>query len=193
MEQGISKAYSESIYNLESYFECEEVASWNVEEVISTIFVILTSESAAFLYKAIERNPNNFGGDVKEFVNMGKNFSSVDYLNAQRARRVIADKVDELFDTYDFLIGPAQLITAPSPNEETLIIEGESLPRDINLIKPLVLSSLCGYPAISIPFIKMENGSFFSIQVIRNSDNELMDFAKLLEKIFNLRYVNPLI
>ena len=195
MEQEISKAYSESIYNLESYFECEEVASWNVEEVISTIFVILTSESAAFLDKAIERNPNNFGGDVKEFVNMGKNFSSVDYLNAQRARRVIADKVDELFDTYDFLIGPAQLITAPSPNEETLIIEGESLPRDINLIKPLVLSSLCGYPSISIPFIKMENGSFFSIQVIgkRNSDNELMDFAKLLEKIFNLRYVNPLI
>lgn len=194
MQQKISNAYLQSIENLETCFECERVSSWDVDEVISTIFVILTSESAAFLNKEIEKNPNNFGGDVKEFVNMGNNFSSVDYINAQRARKVITNRVDDLFNRFDFLIGPAQLIEAPSADQEILNINGKDLPRDINLIKPLVLSSLCGYPAISIPFVEMESKNFFSIQVIgkRNSDNELMDFSKLLEKEFNLQYVNPL-
>jgi aspartyl-tRNA(Asn)/glutamyl-tRNA(Gln) amidotransferase subunit A len=194
MQQKISNAYLQSIENLETCFECERVSSWDVDEVISTIFIILTSESAAFLYKEIEKNPNNFGGDVKEFVNMGNNFSSVDYINAQRARKVITNRVDDLFNRFDFLIGPAQLIEAPSADQEILNINGKDLPRDINLIKPLVLSSLCGYPAISIPFVEMESKNFFSIQVIgkRNSDNELMDFSKLLEKEFNLQYVNPL-
>lgn len=194
MQQQISNAYLQSIENLETCFECERVSSWDVDEVISTIFVILTSESAAFLHKEIEKNPNNFGGDVKEFVNMGNNFSSVDYINAQRARKVITNRVDDLFNRFDFLIGPAQLIEAPSADQEILNINGKDLPRDINLIKPLVLSSLCGYPAISIPFVEMESKNFFSIQVIgkRNSDNELMDFSKLLEKEFNLQYVNPL-
>jgi len=194
MQQKISNAYLQSIENLETCFECERVSSWDVDEVISTIFVILTSESAAFLYKEIEKNPNNFGGDVKEFVNMGNNFSSVDYINAQRARKVITNRVDNLFNRFDFLIGPAQLIEAPSADQEILNINGKDLPRDINLIKPFVLSSLFGYSAISISFVEMESKNFFSIQVIgkRNSDNELMDFSKLLEKEFNLQYVNPL-
>ena len=194
MQQKISNAYLQSIENLETCFECERVSSWDVDEVISKIFGILTSESADFLYKEIEKNPNNIGGDVKEFVNMGNNFSSVDYINAQRARKVITNRVDNLFNRFDFLIGPAQLIEAPSADQEILNINGKDLPRDINLIKPLVLSSLCGYPAISIPFVEMESKNFFSIQVIgkRNSDNELMDFSKLLEKEFNLQYINPL-
>ena len=195
MEEQVSNSYNESINNFQDTFSCENVPSWDIDEVISTIFVILTSESAAFLDRGISKNPNNYGGDVKQFVEMGKGFSSVDYINAQRARNVITQKVDKLFDSYDFLLSPAQLIVAPSPDNETIKINGEELPRDINLIKPLVLSSLCGYPSISIPFNKMGNGQYFSIQIIgkRNSDNKLIDFAKLLEKEFALQYDNPLV
>ena len=195
MEKQVSDSYNNSIKMLEETFTCNKVSSWDVEEVISTIFVILTAESAAFLDKEISKNPNNFGGDVKQFVEMGKGFSSTDYINSQRARKVITKKVDTLFNEYDFLLAPAQLISAPSPDADTLIIDGNELPRDINLIKPLVLSSLCGYPSISIPFTKMKNGQYFSIQVIgkRNDDSKLLDFAKLLEKEFDLKYVNPLV
>lgn len=195
MEEQVSNSYNESINIFQDIFSCENVTSWDVDEVISTIFVILTSESAAFLDKEINKNPTNYGGDVRQFVEMGKGFSSVDYINAQRARNVITQKVDNLFDRYDFLLSPAQLIGPPSPDNETIKINGEELPRDINLIKPLVLSSLCGYPSISIPFNKMKNGQYFSVQIIgkRNSDNKLMDFAKLLEKEFDLQYNNPLV
>ena len=195
MEEQVSNSYNESINIFQDIFSCENVTSWDIDEVISTIFVILTSESAAFLDKEINKNPNNYGGDVKQFVEMGKGFSSVDYINAQRARNVITQKVDKLFDRYDFLLSPAQLVVAPSPDNEIIKINGEELPRDINLIKPLVLSSLCGYPSISIPFNKMRNGQYFSVQIIgkRNSDNKLIDFAKLLEKEFDLQYHNPLV
>ena len=103
----VSNSYNESINHFQDTFSCENVPSWDIDEVISTIFVILTSESAAFLDKGISKNPNNYGGDVKQFVEMGKGFSSVDYINAQRARNVITQKVDKLFDSYDFFTKPS--------------------------------------------------------------------------------------
>ena len=94
-----------------------------------------------------------------------------------------------------FLLSPAQLIAAPSPDNETIQINGEELPRDINLIKPLVLSSLCEYINFQYPSIKPYLITHLSIQIIgkRNSDNKLIDFAKLLEKELALQYDNPLV
>ncbi len=193
MEEGIKDSYKYSLEILDKEFECEQVDSWNVDEVISTIFLILTAESAAFLKSPIEKNPKIFGGDVKQFVEMGGDFSAVEYINAQRARRAIVSKVDLLFNDFDFLIAPSQLMEPPSAENDTVDLGGNEEPRDLNLIKPLVLSSLCGYPSISIPFVQKKNRSRFSIQVIANRglDNKLLDFSRLLEEKFQLNYKHP--
>ena len=81
----------------------------------------------------------------------------------------------------------------PSPNNDIVDLDGEEQPRDLNLIKPLVLASLCGYPAISIPFIRNKDSESFSIQIIakRGKDNDLLDFSRILEKEFQLKYEYP--
>lgn len=193
MDKNIKKMYQSALSLLEEKYECSETHSWNIDEVISTIFLILTAESAAFLEEPIKKNPDLFGGDVKQFVQMGSEFSATEYLNAQRARKLIVESVDKLFDKFDFLIAPAQLMHPPSPNNDIVDLDGEEQPRDLNLIKPLVLASLCGYPAISIPFIRNKDSESFSIQIIakRGKDNDLLDFSRILEKEFQLKYEYP--
>ena len=71
MEQQVSDSYNESITMLERIVTFNKVYSWNIDEVISTIFVILTAESAAFLDKKITHNPDSFGGDVKPVLRDG--------------------------------------------------------------------------------------------------------------------------
>ena len=144
MDKSIKKMYQSALSLIEEKYQCSETSSWNIDEVISTIFLILTAESAAFLEEPIKKNPNLFGGDVKQFVQMGSEFSATEYLNAQRARNLIVESVDQLFEKFDFLIAPAQLMHPPSSENETVDLDGEEVPRDLNLIKPLVLSSLCG-------------------------------------------------
>ena len=185
--------YKSALSLIEEKYQCSETSSWNIDEVISTIFLILTAESAAFLEEPIKKNPNLFGGDVKQFVQMGSEFSATEYLNAQRARKLIVESVDKLFDKFDFLIAPAQLMHPPTPENETVDLDGDEVPRDLNLIKPLVLSSLCGYPSISIPFIRDNNSESFSIQIIakRGSDSDLLDFSRIIEEEFQLRYEYP--
>ena len=193
MDRSIKKMYQSALNLIEEKYQCSETSSWNIDEVISTIFLILTAESAAFLEEPIKKNPDLFGGDVKQFVQMGSEFSATEYLNAQRARKLIVESVDQLFDKFDFLIAPAQLMHPPTPENETVDLDGDEVPRDLNLIKPLVLSSLCGYPSISIPFIRNNNSESLSIQIIakRGSDNDLLDFSRTLEEEFQLRYEYP--
>ena len=104
----------------------------------------------------------------------------------------LTNKVSML-SKFDFLIAPAQLMHPPSPENETVDLDGEELPRDLNLIKPLVLSSLCGYPAISIPFVRNNNSESFSIQIIakRGCDSDLLDFSRVLEEEFQLKFEYP--
>ena len=100
--------YQSALSSIEEKYQCSETTSWNIDEVISTIFLILTAESAAFLEEPIKKNPDLFGGDVKQFVQMGSEFSATEYLNAQRARNLIVKSVDKLFDKFDF---PPQTFT----------------------------------------------------------------------------------
>jgi aspartyl-tRNA(Asn)/glutamyl-tRNA(Gln) amidotransferase subunit A len=193
IDTDIKKLFEKSLQMLNEKFQCIESKSWNVQEIISTIFLILTAESAAFLSQPIKNFEDRFGGDVKQYVQMGESFSAVEYINAQRARNIITTHVDKLFENFDFLITPAHIIPPPSPDSDVVYIAGKEEPRDINLIKPLVLASLCGYPAISVPFIFQKDKPNFSIQIIakRGDDFKLLNFGKLIESEFSLKYHYP--
>jgi aspartyl-tRNA(Asn)/glutamyl-tRNA(Gln) amidotransferase subunit A len=74
-------------------------------------------------------------------------FTAVDYLQVQRVRTFLMDKVDRLFDEFDVLMAPGQPDTAvplSAPPEEDS--EGP-----FDRLAPDGVSSLCGLPAITVP------------------------------------------
>ncbi len=76
------------------------------------------------------------------------------YLNALRVRRLVVEKMNELFKTYDGLILPASGGIAPLFNDNT----SDKLSNEYLLLEShMVIGNFGGYPSITIPYGKINN------------------------------------
>ena len=97
------------------------------------------------------------------------------YLQAQKARTLLVNEFNALFENYDALIGPV----APTPAFK--LGENTSDPVKMYLADIMTVpASLAGLPAISVPAGKSEAGLPIGVQLIgaRKSDSLLMAIAK---------------
>lgn len=102
------------------------------------------------------------------------------YLKAQKARTLLINEFNKLFDQYDFLICP----TAPTPAFK--LGENTSDPIKMYLADAMTVpASLAGLPAISVPNGESRDGLPIGIQLIGRqlSDADLLAFAKHVEAI----------
>lgn len=100
------------------------------------------------------------------------------YLQAQKARTLLINEFNELFKTYDVLIGPV----TPTPAFKL----GENTADPIKMYLSDIMTvgaSLAGLPAISVPAGSTENGLPIGVQLIgqRRSDATLLALAKDME------------
>ena len=99
------------------------------------------------------------------------------FLNACRIRRMIVDKMHELFKTYDGLIMPASGGIAPKFGEKSDTLSNEYL----ILENHLAIGNFGGFPSISIPSGFIDNmpisvnitGDIFKDDLVLNIANEL--------------------
>jgi aspartyl-tRNA(Asn)/glutamyl-tRNA(Gln) amidotransferase subunit A len=95
-------------------------------------------------------------GQINGYIS--REFSSTDYLQAQRVRAILQHKADQLFDRFDVLLAPGQggvasLIRSedssrPSPPQRS---QPPAPRRPADSKPPDGVSSLCGLPAIVVP------------------------------------------
>lgn len=106
------------------------------------------------------------------------------FLNACRVRRLIVDKINELFRTYDGMIMPTSGGIAPKFNEKTDRLSSKYLVLENHLI----IGNFGGYPSISIPcgFVnKMPISVNITCPIMR--DKELLNIAHKLEGTMNYK------
>ena len=106
---------------------------------------------------------------------LSSGFFDAYYLQAQKARTLLVNEFNSLFETYDALIGPV----APTPAFK--LGENTSDPVKMYLADIMTVpASLAGLPAISVPAGKSEAGLPIGVQLIgaRKSDSLLMAIAK---------------
>ena len=104
------------------------------------------------------------------------------FLNAQRVRRLIVDKMTELFKTYDGLILPAAGSVAPKFKSETV---DKLSKRNLILENHLAIGNFGGFPSIRIPcgFVnKMPIG--LSVTGGIKKDLDVLNIAYALESIY---------
>ncbi|MDB5183471.1 MAG: gatA [Candidatus Saccharibacteria bacterium] len=100
------------------------------------------------------------------------------YLQAQKARTLMINEFNELFETYDVLIGPV------SPTPAFKLGENTADPVKMYLADIMTVpASLAGLPAISVPGGATSDGLPVGVQLIgqRRSDAQLLALAKSLE------------
>ena len=121
------------------------------------------------------------------YVLMAENQEKL-FLNAQRARRMIVEKMNELFETYDGYIAPSSGSIAPK--EESENIDKLSY-KALTLENHLVIGNFGGFPSISIPNGYV-NGMPISVNITGRAKDDLtvLSMAYALEDKLDFKYLN---
>lgn len=132
----------------------------------------------------IKSRTEGFGPEVKRRIMTGTfvlshGYYDAYYTQAQKARRVLKDKTDEMFSKVDVLIMPTTPSTAFEKNAVKDTIQ--MYLQDIFTVH----ANLTGNPAISIPLAVHSNGLPYGIQLMTNRFDEktLFDFAQTIEDL----------
>lgn len=121
-----------------------------------------------------------FGKEVKRRIMLGtfvlsSGYYDAYYSKAQKVRRLLRDKTEEIFKTNDFILLPSTPGTA-FPFGEKSNDPIKMYLEDIYTVQ----ANLCGIPAISIPIGTSNSGLPFGIQLMASSmkDSSLLAFSE---------------
>ena len=171
-------------------FEC---SIGDLDEAVAVAFLTLGSEALAIHRNWLDERGEEYSGPVHRYLVLAEAYSAVDYLNAQRLRQQLKDRVDRLFEQADILLGPAQLVVAPLLSDSVVRFPtGEELPRDLTLVRPLIPFSLTGHPALSLP-VGLQEGMPIGVQLVAPlfAERVLLDFAVALEGMVGWGFPAP--
>jgi len=177
----------------------EPVSFKYLEYLVPTYYILVTAEASSNLarYDGVHygyRSPNavdllstykksrseGFGKEVKRRIMLGTFVLSAGYYDAyyakaQKMRRLIRDKTNELLNQYDFILTPS----APEPAPEIGRKETDPVTTYMADIFT-VQASLAGAPAISLPVGNNIAGLPLGLQLLAKSfgEKELLNFAQ---------------
>jgi len=170
-----------------------------LDYLVPTYYVLTTAEASSNLarFDGINfgyRSPNatdlestykksrteGFGAEVKRRIMLGTFVLSAGYYDAyyskaQRVRKLLQNKVNEIFADYDFILSP----TTPG----TAFKFGQKGADPIAMYLEdifTVLANITGHPAISVPSGKHSNGMPFGVQLTAKAfaETELFSFSQ---------------
>ncbi|MBQ3021220.1 MAG: aspartyl/glutamyl-tRNA amidotransferase subunit A [Bacilli bacterium] len=102
------------------------------------------------------------------------------FLNAKRVRRLLVEKINELFEMYDALIMPATGSIAPKIDSINEVINDAGSMQEV-LENYMAIGNFGGYPSITIP-----NGFINSMPIGINITGKVMDDANVLNIAYTL-------
>ena len=173
----------------------EDVSFGLLDYLIATYYVLTTAEASSNLarfdgvhygYRSPEAKEmeavykksrtEGFGKEVKNRIMLGtfvlsSGYYDAYYSRAQKVRRILTNKINEIFSQYDFLLMPTSPTVAFKFGEKT------DNPVEMYLADIYtVMANLTGHPAISLPLAEDKDGFPIGIQLTAAKFNE----AKLL-------------
>lgn len=184
--------------------EVSEVEFPFLEYILPTYYILTTAEASSNLsrYDGVrygkrtkaqtdllgmykQTRAEGFGKEVQKRIMLGTFVLSASYYDAyytkaQKVRRLIKEKTEELLNTYDFILMPT------APTTAFKIKEFASDPLSMYLADVFtVQANLAGIPAISIPNGVDSQGLGIGLQIIAGSfkENELLSFSKYLTNL----------
>jgi aspartyl-tRNA(Asn)/glutamyl-tRNA(Gln) amidotransferase subunit A len=121
----------------------------------------------------MQNRSEGFGKEVKRRIMLGSFVLSTGYYDAyftkaQKVRRRLVEKTNEVFSQHDFILMP----TAPS----TAFMIGEKMNDPVSMYLAdiyTVYANLAGIPGISLPLFRHSNGMPFGVQLMAKPFNEL--------------------
>jgi aspartyl-tRNA(Asn)/glutamyl-tRNA(Gln) amidotransferase subunit A len=128
----------------------ESVRLPHLDLIAPVIGTIVQAEATSYHRHTLQARPNDYSDEVRDNLRLGATILAVDYLDAQRIRRLILDGVNHALSDFDLLVYPTQPIVAPMLNSYTLEPGEDEAVLDIEIIHT-GFANLTGHPALSVP------------------------------------------
>jgi aspartyl-tRNA(Asn)/glutamyl-tRNA(Gln) amidotransferase subunit A len=148
-------------------------------------FVTIAPEaSEVHLRRLVERGPA-IGEEVRVRLEIGQFIPGAWYVKAQRLRRQLADAVEALFESADFLLCPTLRTPAPPVGAREVEIDGRRYPLHTAVTQLTLPWNLTGLPAITIPWSASRDGVPIGIQIVgrRGADWSVLAAGQRLEAL----------
>lgn len=165
-----------------------EISYIDIPELSMSTFsglATMSGEASAFHYEWLKTRSEDYGADIRAFLQTGVLSSSSQYLKAQQARRKLVEGFNKAFADADILLGPTIPITAPAFQEnwveQNLAVESRCIP----FTAP---TNLTGAPNLSVPMGLNSKGLPAGMQFIGNHLSE----KRLLQVGYAWERCNPL-
>ena len=182
-------------------YSVESISFPYLDLLVPTYYVITTAEASSNLARFdgvhyghrskkssnlettyINSRTEGFGEEVKRRIMLGtfvlsSGYHDAYFTKAQKIRRLIQQKTNEMFQQYDFVISPTTPHTAFDINKK------HKNPTELYLEDIFTAqANLAGNPAVSVPLKNHSNGLPTGIHIMAESFNELelLNFSKEL-------------
>lgn len=181
-------------YAVPAYYviACAEASS-NLARYDGVRYGCRCSEADSLNEMYIKTRTEGFGTEVKRRLMLGSFVLSSGYYDeyykkAVRARQLISEAVDRLFEQYDFIVSPVTESGAP--------LLGESLSDPLRMYRSdiyTVTANLAGIPAIAVPCGTDKDGMPAGIQLMgrRFSEAELIGAAVRFQQASDFHKKSP--
>jgi aspartyl-tRNA(Asn)/glutamyl-tRNA(Gln) amidotransferase subunit A len=137
----------------------------DIEALNTAGLVILLAEASAVYQTQLHRR-GDFGADVLAMLDQGSLVPAVDYVNAQRQRKVFLSEFHQLFRTIDCLFTPSTPITAPRIGQAEISLDGVQYNTRLLTTRFARAFNLLGFPALSMPCGVSPEGLPIGLQMV---------------------------
>ncbi len=128
-------------------------------------FVITAAEGANLHLGRLKARPGDFDPETRDRFLANALAPAAWYVQAQRFRRWYQAEMRRLFDAVDIILAPATPCAAPAVDQQTMVIDGQTVPVRASLgifTQPI---SFIGLPVAAVP-LKSAGGLPVGVQVI---------------------------
>lgn len=129
------------------------------------------SEASAIHHQDLIDRPQDFGADIRFLFYLGELFSSVDYLQAQQARRQIKNEFAAAMADVDVIMAPTLPVMAPDIGSAVADLNGSPVDLVQAFIRYTGPSNLTGLPALTVP-AGLNDGLPVGLQIIGKAFDE---------------------
>lgn len=149
----------------------ESVTLPHLDLIAPVIDTIVQAEATSYHRHTLESRPNDYSDAVRDNLRLGATVLAIDYLDAQRIRRLLLDGVNHALTNYDLLVYPTQPLVPPLLDSYTLEPGDDDAVLDIE-ISHTGLANLTGHPALSVPGGFTNDGLPVGLQFIGRAFDE---------------------